>query len=146
MRHICLAVVFGLIFSTSAYASKECKSTTLTPFSLGAKVGSQGSVVKRTSHGRFEFKAERTGDSAVRMRFKLGGREMANTPFELMRPEAKACFSEKLQQVGHKKGHFHCYVLGEPWCDKTPHGYCYAMACCDLPGGGSVCDGGQAPF
>ena len=150
MRVILAAGIICLSFlSMAAEAAQECRSIGLTRFTLGPGVGSQASVVRQTPHGRFVLRAERTGNSAAKMRFALNGRRMAPTSLRHAPADIKACLTEKTRAMSQarKRSKLNCYVMSEPRCDPpgAAHGQCFALACCDV-GDVKVCGTGTAAF
>ena len=153
MRHSGVAIVLIGLFlaaesmpSSASGAGKECKSAGVTRFALGARAGSQASVVRQTPHGRFVTRAERTY-SSVRFRFALEGRVMAPGSLRRAPTDIKACFSEKTREMSRARrgSKLTCYVVSEPRCDDAEHGKCFVLACCNV-GGVGVCGTGTASF
>ena len=139
--HVILSIGLALLSMTAAVA-QSCRTSAPVAFSLGADVGSRSTVVRATPHGRFALRAQRTGVSAVQMRFSLGGRAMTPRRLASVPAKARACLPGSVQARSHAKGgkKLVCYVLGKPWCDDA-HRVCYAIACC-----GSVCAAGSATY
>jgi hypothetical protein len=139
--HAIVVVCLTLVSMAGAMA-QDCKISAPVRFSIGAGAGSRATVARDTRHGRFVLRADRGGDSSIRMRFALNGRPMTPIRFSSVPARARACLPGSLHAMDRARGgkKLVCYVLGEPWCDEV-HRVCYAVACC-----GSVCAAGSAAY
>ena len=151
MRRAGVAIALIALFLASesapgsaSEAGNACKSIETTRFELGARAGSQASVVRETSRGRFVTRAARTY-SSVKFRFSLHGRAMAASSLRRAPADLKACFSETTHEKSRARGKLVCTVMSEPRCDEGEHGKCFVLACCNVNGVG-VCGTGTASF